>query len=336
MTHKETFHYAAHPYEAYVKGYNVLIGDSHIQGEVYQAYTYFFPVEIITLYQALGDFYDVLIKDYKVPYINQRYKTFTDVFDIALNFLEKINKYHESNTSFLMGSKDKPVAHAYIGPVADYAIALNSYETMWEIIEEYTRKYHEKPLRSVPIICYHKQRNKEWLEQLLQPKTPETCKYTPNSILAGAVAFLYDTITNCGPETKEIYEIFTNDYRAREYDQVDLAILSKAKLAAFHTRQANRSIIQTEALLQEYRSYPSHPTYPTSTYVPPPPKFVKVRVVECYGDLNQGALAHSFVPTLEELKDMEEENKKALKKVQRMYQQMYGRDYDLRWQEDWD
>jgi hypothetical protein len=257
------------------------------------------------------------------------------VFDIAINFLAKINKYLEDKTYFLMGSNEKALAHAYIGPVADYAMALNSYETIWEIIGEYTNKYREKPVRSVPVICYHKQRHKEWLDQLLKPATPETCTFTSNSILAGAMAFLHDVVLNCGPETVQIHELFTNDYRIQN-GIVDLSILAKARLAAFHTRHANRTIIPCDhaPFVKEY----SHRSYPTSTYVPPPPtpKFVKVRVVECYGELDQDVFVSPFVPTLNELKQMEEDRKKADRKMHMMYQQMYGPDYEKRWTEDWD
>lgn len=339
MTHKDAFYYAAHPYEAYSKGYNVLIGDASIQGEAYQAYTYFFPAEVISFYQTLGDFYDVLIKDHNVPMINKRHKSYTDVFDIAIHFLAKIQRHLENNSTFLMGSKEKPVAFAYIGPVSHYAIALNTYETIWEIIGEYTAKY-ETAQRAVPLVCYHKHQRKEYLDKLLLPKTPETHQFNSNRILAGALAFMYDVIVNCGPETHQICELFTNDYRIQG-NNVDQSILSKARLAAFHTQPAPRKIIQADNTFRDYGRGATGLSASSQAYsyqrnipkpAPPVPKFVKVKITECHGDLQQGTAVFSFLPTASEIAQAHQDNER---KKQRFYERVYGEGYGNLWN-DWD
>lgn len=326
MTNKDTFYYVSHPYEAYTQGYNVPIGHAYIKQEVYQAYTYFLPAEIISKYQALGDFYDVLINDSDVPFINRRRKDFVDTLDTAISLFAKIDHCVEHKIHFHMGSHENPLSHVYIGPVADHAITLNTYENVYEIISELSAPY-DKPMRAYSIIGYHKQKYRDMLDAWVKPQDPKLSKFNINTIVAAAILFLYDTITKCGPETQEVFELFTNDFRSGS-NTVNLSILAKAKIAAFFANRNDSTLTTVNDLIKNYNpsSSPSkHIPYSCGySYTPPVPKFVKVNVIECYGELTDEVEVIPFLQTAEQIAFQEEVLKKQNQAELRALIRMYG------------
>lgn len=266
MTHNDAFHYINKPHEAYVDGYSRLIGTAIVANEELTAYQYFLPLEIINYLRKLSNFYEVLIRDNTIkPYL-RRWKSPINVFDIAISLLNKIDHYTKNSTHFLMGRKDRAIAYAFVGPHERNAMARHTFSSFKDVIELYTDMF-VAPQATVPIVVYHLPKYREILEKWINP---DNRRYRLNALLSGAMSFLYHVIKDCGPDTIELYEYFTNDYQSASHN-IDLAQLAKARVCAFNCVDPLAGIKPDRDRQISTKTHYHHAYSSSTVHTPPPP-----------------------------------------------------------------
>jgi hypothetical protein len=125
-----------------------------------------------------------------------------------------------------VGSKHlAPVAWAVVGPKP----ASRMFRVQWHeingLIDHYTRRY-EEPCHCLPVTLYQKDSGRTALSDLVKASTKKVLNN--NMLMATAISFLKDVIENGGPDTTELFDLFTNDMR-HSPETVDIGIWKRAR-----------------------------------------------------------------------------------------------------------
>lgn len=292
------FYYIAHPYEAYKKGYNTFLGEMNDSGQIFDAYTYYLPMEVVKWLPPINEYFNNLILGGPLNCENRRRTSYLESIDTAVEILTRITFLNQMGRQVAVGSRhiDRPITWAVFGiGIPASKMYTHQFYTIDDVIIHYNQ-FYKNPVECQPICVYHKQEKRTQKDN--QPRQESkgrtavnnlcalSTKFSTNSIITAAVHLLVDMITHGGPDTTDFFDLYTNDL-TRGPHEVNLDLWKKCRNAIVR-------------IVMPYSNYepPEQTRKLTYVYSPPPPpappKKVKITITDEGDDLSKGVKTTKF------------------------------------------
>ncbi len=270
---KAPFYHIAHPFEAYSEGHNTYLGQMYDNREVFEAFNYYLPMEVVKLIPVLNDYFNTLITETNINPERQRRKSVWSSIDTAVGVLHRISHLNSMDEIVYIGSRHlKPVTWAVIGKgTPKIKLYKFLFQSIYSVIESYTRRYKE-PCHCHPVCVYHQKPYREMLVKLTDA-CPNDNPLSANSFLAAAIHFMVDLLEYGGPDCTEFFDLFTNDLTCSP-DDVDLILWRKARERALYGNLSVRETPRQRTATAGAGTWASPPQLPA----PPPKKPTRVKV----------------------------------------------------------
>lgn len=262
--------YIAHPYEAYLSGYNAYLGDiGHVSGEKFQAHNYYLPTDAAKLIPRLHDYFQCLITSTNIHQERMRRKSYLSAFDTAVGVLQRIDLINSSGATIMIGSRHIcPMAWCVIGPEPPCQFYQYNFSDVYALIEHYTRPYNE-PCHCQAISVYHQCGGRENLRKV-SDKAPDSAKLSPNKVMTAAIRFLADLLKYGGPDCTEFFDLYTNDMTIPP-TEVDVDLWLQCRDKALFGRGTRPAVVAAKT-----SNNPMFVRPPAVRTAPPPPRPMKI------------------------------------------------------------
>lgn len=278
---KTPFYYISHPHEAYLSGYNTLIGKVVNQKQQnLDAYGYYLPLDVIKLIPVINEyFYNLIITGPSDPE-KQRRKSYLESIDVSVGILSRIFYLNSIGNQVNIGSRYiKPTTWAVFGEgKACCQIYRYQFYNINSVIEHYVNRYILKTCCH-PVCVYYGLDTCNAINTLSR----KSKGFVSNAILAAAIHLMYDMIEHGGPDVNEFFDLYTNDLTCSP-DEVNIDLWQKCRSVSLATDSTTA------------RHQPS--TKPiVSVYTPPPlpkPTKIKVTITDEGDDLSKGCNVTKF------------------------------------------
>lgn len=183
---------------------------SVINGTDYEAHRYCIPQRLFKRIKFIKRYFQVMDK-LEIPTIHRRRKNWIEYAETAVMMLGRLDTFCSTGTPIIVGSK-------YLSAVP-WAIFGNE-DGITNILGA-AAKHHFKNVIGVGDFYSHflDTNNAEYqnfyfrLVPNLTHQVAEKYKLTPHYVMVIALALLSDLLMHCGPDTKELYDLYTNDFR---------------------------------------------------------------------------------------------------------------------------
>ncbi len=229
-------YYMGHPCEAYVKSYNIFLGQMKCDGDVYDAYTYYIPIETVRLIPLINEYFCKLISGGPNVIGRRRRKNHLSSIDEAVNLISRISIMNDMDMQVAVGSQYiKPVTWAIFGKgPTTCRMYKYQFETIESIIDHYVRRYeicHQHKQQNHhchPVCIYHTENGRNALKTI-----SNSVKFSESEIIVAGINLMMDMIEHGGPDASEFFDLYTNDSMCSP-EEVDVLLWRKCRDAVLY------------------------------------------------------------------------------------------------------
>jgi len=237
------------PEKAFLEGYVSSYGWKRIEDTHYLKYHYYMPARMSSVVRHLQKYFESIRRTTLEADPVQRPSTQIrrskwDFADTAIKTFMQIRRRIRRNDPIIAGSQEiSPCPWAIFGKLTDERLAKHVFEDMESILSYYTRFLLSKGFNTVKV--YHSSKRDAGRIRIIS----KTFSESTNVVLAVALLLLYDIIRNCGPDSCEFLDLWTNEKYHRYGDAFHIWRAARNNLsppdlklhAAIHARFPVRS-----------------------------------------------------------------------------------------------
>lgn len=206
--------YVTRPEEAFWDGYTHRVGPINMGCVRFEAWNYWLPKTVGEPIRKMAEYFKSLIAGTNgLPLARRRRQHFFELTDTAVGVLHKLNHMMSYGRGVLVGDQEVcPVAWASFGQ--DQSRARHQFFDGEELVLHYAEEYAGKGSEYGPVTLFHT----EEVGRVQLETTAERIGCGNNHAMLGSLMLLHDLLRHGGPDTHELFTLYTNDGNAGPWD----------------------------------------------------------------------------------------------------------------------
>lgn len=216
--------YARRPRDAFWEGYSTEVGSFRMGGVQFEAWNYWLPDTANKRIGQVAAYFKALVDDPAGPPAGRRRMShFFQSADVSVGLLQRVTRLLRIGRSLLVGDAEvSPIGWAMFGGAM--GVSREYFADAQDVVRHYTQTFADKSCKYGPITLFHAEKGgRDGLERVA-----EDIGCGRNHAALAALMLTHDVLRHGGPDTSDLYYLFTNDTHAGPYD-LDRAAWRRAR-----------------------------------------------------------------------------------------------------------